>query len=91
MHQHIEARNHLPYKKRGTLTEPLKLTQPHYMFCGTLGFRRIYVGEYWVRLYFYTHTEIHFDEHKSKYTFIRFTQKCFSDPTKLFYRQVQNL
>jgi len=23
-------------KKRRTLTEPLKLTEPHYMFCGTL-------------------------------------------------------
>jgi len=28
-----------PKIKRGTLTEPLKLTEPHYMFCGTLGFR----------------------------------------------------
>ena len=26
MHQHIEARNHLPEKKRGTITEPLKVT-----------------------------------------------------------------
>ena len=41
--------------------------------------------------YFYTHTEIHSDEHKSNYTFIRFTQKCFLDATKLFYSQVQNL
>ena len=32
MHQHTEAKIISP-KKRGTLTEP------HYMFCGTLGFR----------------------------------------------------
>jgi len=25
-------------KKRGTLTEPLKLTEPHYIFCVTQGF-----------------------------------------------------
>jgi len=35
--------------------------------------------------------EIHFDEHKSNYTFIRFTQKCILDPTIRFYSQVQNL
>jgi len=61
------------------------------MFCGTLGFRGTHVEEYWARLYFNTHTEIHFDEHKSNYTFIRFTQKYFLDPTKRFYAQVQNL
>jgi len=27
------------------------------------------------------YTEIYFDEHKSNYTFIRFTQKCFLDTT----------
>jgi len=53
------------------------LTEPHYMFCGTLGYHGTPVEEYWARLYFSTHTEIHFDEHKSNYTFIRFTQKCF--------------
>jgi len=52
------------------------------MFCGTLGFRGNHVEEYWARLYFSTHTEIHFDEHKSNYTFIRFTQKCFLRPNK---------
>jgi len=41
--------------------------------------------------YISTHTEIHCDEHKSNYTFITFTQKCFLDPTKRFYSQVQNL
>ena len=35
--------------------------------------------------------EIQFDEHKSNYTFIRFKQKCFLDPTMRFYSQVQNL
>jgi len=35
-HQHTEAKKHFPSKtKRGTLMEPLKLTGPHYMFCGT--------------------------------------------------------
>jgi len=53
--------------------EPLKLT---YMFCGTLGFHGIRDEEYWARLSF-THTEIHFDEHKSNYSFIRFKQKWF--------------
>jgi len=57
--------------------EPFKHTQHHYMFCGTLEFRGNHVEEYSARLYFSTHTEIHFDEHKSYYTFIRFTQKCF--------------
>jgi len=33
-HQHTKAKILSP-KKRGTLTEPLKLTEPHYMFCGT--------------------------------------------------------
>jgi len=32
-----------------------------------------------------------FEEHKSNYTFIRFTQKCFLDQTMRFYSQVQNL
>jgi len=31
-------------EKRGTLTEPLKLTEPHYMFCGTP------VEEHWFRV-----------------------------------------
>ena len=35
--------------------------------------------------------EIYFDEHKSNYAFIIFTQKYFLDPTKRFYSQVQNL
>jgi len=30
---------------------------------------------------------MHFDEHKSNYTFIRVTQKCFLDPTMHFYSQ----
>ena len=47
--------------------EPLKLT---YMFCGTLGYHGNPDEEYWARLYFSTHTEIHFDEHKSNYSFI---------------------
>ena len=57
------------------------------MFCGTLGFIRARVEEYWARLYFSTHMEIHFDEHKSNHTF----HKCFLDPAKRFYSQVQNL
>jgi len=40
------------------------------------------VEEYWARLYFSTHAEIYFDEHKSNYTFIIFAQKCFLDPTR---------
>ena len=60
------------------------------MFCGTLRCHGTPVEEYCARLYFSTHTEIHFDEHKSIYTFIRFTQKCFLDPTMRFYSQVQN-
>jgi len=36
------------------------------------------------------HMEIYFDEHKSNYTFIRFTQKCFLDPTKRIYSQVKS-
>jgi len=43
-HQRTEARNHSP-KKQGTLTEP------HYMFCGTLGFRGTPVEEHWCRPY----------------------------------------
>jgi len=35
--------------------------------------------------------EIRFDEHKSNNTFVRFTQKCFLDPTMRFYSEVQNL
>jgi len=35
--------------------------------------------------------EIHLHEHESNYAFIRFTQKCFLDPTMRFYSQVQNL
>jgi len=34
--------------------------------------------------------EIHLHEHESNYAFIRFTQKCFLDPTMRFYSQVQN-
>jgi len=45
-HQHTEARNHFP-TKRGTLTETLKLTKPHYMFCGTLGLRGTPDEEHW--------------------------------------------
>jgi len=37
-------------KKRGTLTESLKLTEPHYMFRGTLGFRGTPVEEHCRRL-----------------------------------------
>jgi len=48
------------------------------------------VEEYCAKLYFSTHTDIHFDEHKSNYTFIRFTQKYFLDPTMRFFSQVQN-
>jgi len=80
-----------PKKKRGTFTEPLKLTEPHYLFCGPLGFRGTHVGECWARLYFSTHMEIHFDEHKSNYTFIGFTRKCFLNPTMRFYSRVQSL
>jgi len=61
------------------------------MFCGTLGFRGAPVEEYWARWNFSTHTEIHFDEHKSNCIFIRFTQKCFLNQTKCFYSQVKNL
>jgi len=61
------------------------------MFCGTLGFHGTPVEEYWARLYLSTHTEIYFQEHKPNYTFIRFTQKRFLDPTMRFYSQVQNL
>jgi len=39
-HQHAEAKI-ISLKKRETLTEP------HYMFCGTLGFRGTPVQEYW--------------------------------------------
>jgi len=35
--------------------------------------------------------DIQFNEHKSNYTFIRFTQKCFLDPTKRFYSQVKKI
>ena len=69
----------------------LKTHESHYMFCGTLGYRETPVEEYWARLYFSTRTEIYFDEHKFNYTFIRFTHKCFLDPTMRFYSQVQNL
>jgi len=56
---------------------PVRLMVPkiRYIFCGTLGFHGTPVEEYWARLYFSTHTEIHFDEHKSNYIFIRFIQK----------------
>jgi len=33
-HQHTETKNHF-LKKRGSLTESLKVTEPHHMFCGT--------------------------------------------------------
>jgi len=61
------------------------------MFCGTLGYHGTAVEEYWVRLYFSKHTEIYFDKNKFYYTLIRFTQKCFLDPTVRLYSQVQNL
>jgi len=61
------------------------------MFCGTLGFHGTPVEEYWAKLYFSTHTEIHFDEHKSIYTFIMIYTEMFLDPTMRFYSQVQNL
>jgi len=67
------------------------LTQTHYMFFGTLGYHGTPVEEYWARWYFSTHTEIYCDEHKSNYAFIRFTQKCFLDPTMRFYSWAQNL
>jgi len=69
--QHTEAT--FPLKKRGTLTEPLKLTWPHYIFCETPGYHGNPVEGYWTRLYFSTHTEIYCDEHKSNYAFVRFT------------------
>jgi len=37
------------------------------------------------------YTEIHFDEHKFNYTFIRFTQTCLIDPTMRFYSYLQHL
>jgi len=61
------------------------------MFCRTLGFHGTPVIEYWARLCFSTHTEIHFDEHKSNYTFVRFTHKCFLDTRIRFYSHVPNL
>ena len=61
------------------------------MFCRTLGYHGTPVEEYWARLYFSTHMEIRFDQHRSNYTFIRFTQKCFLDPRMRFYSQAQNL
>ena len=53
------------------------------MLCGTLELRWTPDEEYWARLYFSTHTEIHFDEHKSNYSFIRFKQKWFCTQQKL--------
>ena len=44
-HQRTEVRNHF-LTKQGALAEPLKLTEPHSMFCGTLGFRGIPVEEH---------------------------------------------
>ena len=52
------------------------------MFCGTPD------EQYWARIYFSTHTEIYFDERKSNYTFIRYTQECVLDPTMRFYSHV---
>jgi len=52
------------------------------MFCGTPD------EQYWARIYLSTPTEIYFDERKSNYTFIRYTQKCFLDPTMRFHSQV---
>jgi len=43
-HQHTEAKTISP-KKRETLTEP------HYMFCGTLGFRETPVQEHWSKCF----------------------------------------
>jgi len=48
-HRHTEAKIIFSIK-RGTLTKPMKLTEPHYMFCGTLGFRGTPVEEHWSRL-----------------------------------------
>jgi len=42
-HQHTEAKIISP-KKRESLTEP------HYMFCGILGFRGTPVEEHWIRI-----------------------------------------
>jgi len=49
-HQHTEAKIISP-KKRGIPTEPLKPTEPHYMFCGTLGFCGTPGEEHWSRVY----------------------------------------
>jgi len=38
--------------------------EPRCMFYETLGFHGNLVEEYWARLYFSTHTEIHFKEQK---------------------------
>jgi len=57
------------------------------MFSGTLGFHGIPVEEHWDWLYLSTHTEIYFDEHRSNYTFIRFTQKCFYTQQSAFTRR----
>jgi len=63
------------------------------MFCGTLGTTETLLKhtEQGARLYLSTHMEIHFDEHKSNYTFFRFSQKCFLDPTMRFYSDIKNL
>ena len=62
------------------------------MFCRTLGYHGTPVEEYWARLYFSTHMEIHCDEcNPTTHLLGRFTQKCYLDPTKRFYSQVQNL
>jgi len=84
---------YLSFASFNALYNPVRLIVPkiRYMFCGTLGFHGTPVEEYWARLYFSTHTEIHFDEYKPNYIFIRFIQKCFLDPTMGFYSQVQNL
>jgi len=89
-HQLSEARNLSPNKTRN----PHGTLKTHVTPLHVLRYTRVPRNpcwEYWAGLYFYTHTEIHFDEHKSNYTFIIFTQKCFLDPTKRFCSQVQNL
>jgi len=48
-HHHTEAKNHF-LKKRGSLTESLKVTEPHHMFCGTP------VEEHWSRSQFFQPT-----------------------------------
>ena len=69
-HHHTEARNHFSKKKTRNPYATLKThVTPLHVLRNP--------DEEWAGLYFSTYAEIHFDEHKSNYTFIRFTQKCF--------------